>query len=121
MEPKKSYKRSLRVRDRIREEVSELISRKVKDPRIGFVTVTEVRLTDDLRNAKIFVSVYGDEQAKKESMAGLQSSSSFIQREVWRSLEIKARPEIHFVLDESGARGAAMDETLRKLKEDGEL
>ena len=118
---KKSFKRSLRVQDRLREDISELLQKKVKDPRIGFGTVTEVSVTDDLRNAKVYISVLGNEKVRAEAMEGIQSSAGFIQREVWKHLEIKARPELRFLLDETAIRAAKMDETFRKMKEEGEL
>jgi ribosome-binding factor A len=118
---KKSFKRSLRVQDRIQQDVADLLLKKVKDPRIGFVTVTAVEMSDDLKNGKVYVSVMGSEEEVSKSMKGLKASEGFIQREIWKGLEIKARPEIHFHLDASARQGAKIDALLKKLKDEGEL
>lgn len=118
---KKSFKRSLRVQDRIREDVAELLLKKVRDPRIGFVTITAVEVSDDLRHAKIFVSLMGEEQQRQDSLTGLAACAPFIQREVWKGLEIKARPEIRFFEDGSVREGARMEKLFQKLKEEGDL
>lgn len=101
----------------IREEVSEILLRRVKDPRISsFVVITEVKLSKDLRYAHIYVSVYGSEEDKKRTMMGLESAKGFIRSELGKDLRIRFIPEIFFELDESLEKG---DRILRKLKELG--
>lgn len=101
----------------IREEVSEILLRRVKDPRISsFVVITEVKLSKDLRYAHIYVSVYGSEEDKKRTMIGLESAKGFIRSELGKDLRIRFIPEIFFELDESLEKG---DRILRKLKELG--
>jgi ribosome-binding factor A len=78
---KPAFKRSDRVSDQMKQEIAEILMRKIKDPRIGFVTVTDVELSHDLRNAKVFVSILGDEKAKKETFKGLESAVPFIRSE----------------------------------------
>jgi len=76
------FKRSSQVAEVIKREMSDIISNHIKDPRLGFVTVTGVDLSDDLRYAKVYVSVYGEEDKRKESLQGLSSAKGFIRREM---------------------------------------
>lgn len=94
-------KRTERVGDQIRSEISDIIARRLNDPRIGFVTVTAVEVSEDLRHAKVFVSVYGDDKVKIQTMKGLKSASGFIRGEIGHRLRIKFTPEIVFNLDTS--------------------
>lgn len=101
----------------IRQEVSEILLRRVKDPRISsFLVITEVKMSKDLRYAHIYVSVYGSEEEKKQTMKGLESAKGFIRSELGKDLRIRFVPEIFFELDDSLEKG---DRILRKLKELG--
>ena len=106
-----------RLGGQIQQEVSEIISRKIKDPRLGFVTVTAVRMTRDLRYASIYVSVIGDESAVKNSISCLEGAASFIRHELGKRLHIRHIPELRFRYDESPKQGARIEGILRKLKE----
>jgi ribosome-binding factor A len=109
------FKRSDRVAERIRADISELLLKKVHDPRIGFVTITRVKASDDLRNMTVFVSAFGkDAAAKKRTMEGLKSATPFLEREVFRGLAIKVSPELIFRLDESLEKG---QQVLQSIKE----
>lgn len=88
-----------RLADRIKVIVSEAIDRGVKDPRLGFVTVTEVRLTGDAQNATIFYTVYGSDEDRDETGAALKSATGFLRTEVSRRLSIRQAPTLEFVLD----------------------
>jgi ribosome-binding factor A len=112
--------RAQRVGERIQRELSDLILKKLNDPRVGFMTITEVRVSDDLRNATVFVSVFGDEKKKKESMEGLKSALPFLQKEVFKRLEIKVSPQIYFKLDDTLEKGSKIDALLRKIKDEAE-
>lgn len=114
---KPSYKRSERVGDQMLHEVAEILLRKIKDPRIGFVTVTAVEISDDLRNAKIFVSVLGGD--KDETLRGLKSASAFIRSELGRRMRIKFVPELLFRIDDSAERGARMMDIFRGIEGGG--
>ncbi len=114
---KPTYKRSARVSDQIKEEIAEMLMRKIKDPRIGFVTVTDVELADDLRNAKVFVSVLGGDRAS--TLKGLESASAFIRAELGRRLRLKFIPELLFRYDDSAERGAHIMELLHEVDEEG--
>ena len=96
-----NYKRIDRIGDQIRVEISDIIARRLNDPRIGFVTITAVEVSEDLRHARVFVSVYGDEKVKIQTMKGLDSASGFIRGEVGHRLRIKFIPDITFKLDTS--------------------
>src|SRR5205814_10526236 len=94
--------RVVQVGAQIREEIMSIIRRDLKDPRIGFVSITQVRMSPDLRSARVRVSVLGDEEQQKESLAGLNSAKGLIRRELGRRLEnLKFSPELHFELDPS--------------------
>jgi len=109
------FKRADRVGDLIRSELADIILRKIKDPRVGFVTITGVKLSDDLRHAIVFVSVMGDEKAKKDSLRGLGSAAHFMQSELGRRLKLRNTPSLVFHLDESIEKGDRMLDKLRKL------
>ena len=102
----------------MKHEIADILMRKIKDPRVGFVTVTDVELADDLRNAKVFVSVYGTDKA--ESLKGLQSASSFIRSELGRRMRMKFVPELLFRYDDSVERGAHIMELLHSIEENDE-
>jgi ribosome-binding factor A len=97
--------RMRRVDEAVREVLSDAISKQVKDPRVGFVTVTAVETAPDLRRARVFVSVLGDGGVRKRSMAGLQSAHGVLQRVVARELRLKHTPTLEFVYDDTSERG----------------
>jgi len=109
-------KRQKRIEELIREEVSEILHSKVFDPRIGFVSITGVEMSPDLRNANIFVSIFAEEEEKKEVMEGLSSATGFIQRELGHLLQVKNTPKLRFVRDDSLERGSRVLGILAKIK-----
>ncbi|PZR65340.1 MAG: 30S ribosome-binding factor RbfA [Solirubrobacterales bacterium] len=94
-----------RVDEAIREVLSEALAAGLKDPRIGFVTVTSVDTSPDLRQARVYVSVLGDERSRDNTLDGLTSAAGFLQRETGRSLRLKRTPTLSFHYDESIDRG----------------
>ena len=102
---KTAYKRATRVADQIRIEVAEILMRKTKDPRVGFVTVTDVEMTNDLRLARIYVTTGTDERQEAETFAGLAKAVGFIRAELGRRLHLRYTPELVFQKDTSGPRG----------------
>ena len=114
---KPTFKRADRVGDQMKQEIADILMRKIKDPRIGFVTVTDVDLSDDLRNAKVYVSVYGGDDQKKASLEGLKSAASFIRSEVGRRMRLRCVPELLFRFDATVERGAHIMELLREIDE----
>src|ERR671921_1836543 len=98
--------RMRRVNEAMREGLSDALTQDLKDPRIGFVTVTAVETSPDLRHATVFVSVLGnDEEAKAESLAGLRSAHGFLQRRVAGELRLKHTPTLAFAYDPSIEQG----------------
>lgn len=90
-----------KVQELMKQEVSQIILRELKDPRIGFVTVTSVECTGDLREAKIYVSLMGSAQQVKDCWQGLQSSLGYIRREIGRRIRLRFTPEITLAVDKS--------------------
>jgi ribosome-binding factor A len=109
------HKRCDKVAETIHETVSVILSRGLNDPRIGFVTITAVDVTVDLRLAKIFFTVIGDEPAKKSSEAGLNSAKGYIRRELGKVLSLRYLPEISFCYDQSQDYGSRIDTILREI------
>ena len=110
------YKRSQRVSDLLREEIADIIMKKVKDPRLGFVTVTGVEITDDLKIAKAFVSVLKEEE-RETTLAILNSAKGYIRSEVAKRVRMKSIPSLEFRIDESIAYGYRIDKLLKEIKE----
>ena len=113
------YKRSQRVGDLLREEIAEIVIHRLKDPRIGFVTITGVDVTDDLKIAKIYVSIFKDED-KKTTLEILNSAKSFIRSKLSKRLRMKSIPSIDFRLDTSIEYGNKIDKLLKKIEGEGE-
>ncbi|MGH9355408.1 MAG: 30S ribosome-binding factor RbfA [Terriglobia bacterium] len=108
-----------RLADEIRGEVAAMIGRDLRDPRIGFATVTRVELSADLQHARVLVSVLGDEPAQQETLKGLASAAGYIRREVTERLHLRRTPQIVFVLDHGPEEGIRLEKLLQKLhKED---
>jgi ribosome-binding factor A len=103
--------RQERLADQIRIEVAEMIEGELRDPRIGFATVTRVELSPDLRHGRVLVSVLGSEEARAETLQGLSSAAGYVRREIGRRLGLRRAPEIVFVLD----RGEEELEKVQKL------
>jgi ribosome-binding factor A len=112
----KRGKRADKVGDQIRQEISDILLKELKDPRIGFVTITKVAVTDDLRQAKVYYSVFGGEQEKEDSLQGLESATGYIKRELGRRMRLKYMPEITFLFDDSLEYGAHIEELLQGVK-----
>lgn len=109
-----------KLQELIKQEISQMILQELKDPRIGFVTVTQVEVTGDLREAKVYVSIMGGDEQVKESWQGLQSSLGFIRREIGKRIRLRFTPEISFALDKSLDYSAHIQELLLKIKADEE-
>ncbi|MGH2485294.1 MAG: 30S ribosome-binding factor RbfA [Ktedonobacterales bacterium] len=99
----------------IAHELSDLIRTRMKDPRVGFASITDVDLSGDLRHAKVFVSVMGSEEEQHATLSGLNHATGFLRHELAQRLTIRHTPDIHFRLDESIARGARMLDLINKV------
>lgn len=113
----RNTRRADRVSEAIREEIATFLAEHVKDPRVvGFVTVTGVDVTSDLRHAKVFVSVMGTEAEKEATFEGLASTASHLRSRVGRSLRLRVAPEIQFREDESVQRAARIESLLAGIR-----
>ena len=100
-------RRTERLGNLLRQEISELLQRQVKDPRLGnFITVTEVSISADLRHAKVFVSCLGSEEVKRDALKGLAAASGFMRNQMAKHLRLRRIPELSFHWDDSIERGA---------------
>jgi len=111
---KHTFKRSVRVGEQMKHEIADILMRKIKDPRIGFVTVTDVELSDDLRNARVFVSIYGGD--RETAFKGLKSASAFIRSELGRRMTMRCVPEILFRFESTVEQGAHIMELLHEIE-----
>jgi len=109
------YNRSERVGDQIRMEVADILMTKVKDPRIGFATITSVKVSPDLRSAKVYISVL--ETDSERSFKGLEAARPFIQSELGRRLQLRYVPEIQFHEDHTAEETAKLYKLIDEMKE----
>ena len=109
------FKRASRVSDLIKIEISDILLKRVRDPRIGPVTITGIKLTDDLRQARVFFVEMGRDTYSDETRAGLKKATSFLKRELGKRLQLRHIPEITFVYDESFAYGSRIEKLLAEI------
>jgi len=107
--------RAFRLAETVKEEVSKIIREEIKDPRLGFVTVTDVEVADDLRYAKVFVSIMGQQEEVKNSMDVLARAAGYIRSELGKTLRLRYVPEITFKYDHSIEQGAHISKLLREV------
>jgi ribosome-binding factor A len=107
--------RSDRLAQELRNEVSYIISRELKDPRMGFATITTVKVTPDLKYARILVSVLGTPEKQKATMVALKKGAGFVRRQLSSRLKLRQCPELKFEYDDSIEYGAKMDEILNEV------
>ncbi len=114
-------RRTEQVAEAIKEEVSGLIQRELRDPRLGFVTVTRVEVSPDLKYAKIFFSVLGDETSKQESLKVLKHASGFLRHELSHKMTIRYTPQLHFEFDVAMEHGDKIQRLLMELEQEEKL
>ena len=107
-----------RLAHELRIEVSAIIARELKDPRVGFATITNAKVSPDLRYARIFVSVFGSPEQQKETLAALNRAVGFIRRQISGRLKLRHSPELQFSFDDSIEHGARMDELLAQVNQE---
>jgi len=115
---KGSSRRPEQIAENIRQVVADALAREVRDPRVGFVTLTGVEVTPDLSHARLRVSVQGDEDAKRRALEGLTSASGFLRTRVAKALTTRSVPELHFELDRGLEHAARINEVLASLKQE---
>jgi len=111
-------RRAERLADRIHAEVAEIISGELKDPRIGFATVTSVEMSGDLHHARVSVSVLGDADAQRKTLEGLASASGYVRHELGLRLRLRRVPDLTFLLDRALEDDARLETLLHKLKDE---
>ena len=107
--------RTDRMADLIRDEISRLLLRDIHDPRIGFVTLTGVSVSPDLRVVRVFVSVLGDGEAREASLKALNRAAGYVQRALFRNLRLRYSPAVSFRIDDSLERGERIERALRQI------
>ncbi|WP_068141745.1 30S ribosome-binding factor RbfA [Limnochorda pilosa] len=107
-----------RVAEQAKKELGDVV-RNLKDPRVGFVTVTDVEVSNDLSHVKVFFSVYGDEEARRQAEEGLRAAQGFIRTELGRRIRLRLTPEVDFRFDASVERGARIDRLLHEIRTEG--
>ena len=113
--------RADRVAELIKQEISDIMMKKIRDPRIGFASITEVELTEDLKIAKVYFSILGTDKQKEDSMHGLESACGYIKRELGSRLDLRDTPELIFRRDDSIERGAKVFAILNQLEKEKNL
>lgn len=111
----KEFSRSQRVAEQIRRELAELIRLEVKDPRVGFITLTDVEITPDYAHAKVFFTSMKGEEGLDEILRGLRRASGFLRRELGKRVRIHTLPELHFQYDASVERGSRMSQLIDQV------
>lgn len=113
-----THSRPERVAKEIQASVADLVTRgEFRDPRIGFITITGVKVSPDLRVARVYYSMIGTEQEKKETHKGLDAAKGFVRRVVSQAVQLRVSPEIYFVFDESVERGDRIERLLKEVKD----
>ncbi|MFP4660962.1 MAG: 30S ribosome-binding factor RbfA [Halanaerobiales bacterium] len=112
--------RAEKLGELIKQEISDILLKEVKDPRIGFVSVTDVEVSGDLRHANVYISVYGSEQEKEQSMKGLEKATGYIRKLLGERITVYHTPELLFKYDNSLEYGAHISKLLDKVKSEQE-
>ncbi|HKJ18181.1 MAG TPA: 30S ribosome-binding factor RbfA [Xanthomonadales bacterium] len=107
----REFKRSERVSGQLRRELATLVQREVKDPRVGFVSISDVEVTRDLAHARVYVTVFEEDKAK-ESIKALKHAAGYLRRRLGQELRMRSIPELHFFHDDSVETGTRMDELI---------
>jgi ribosome-binding factor A len=111
--------RMRRVDEAVRQVLTDAVAQDLQDPRIGFVTMTSVKTTSDLRHARVYVSVLGDETQRAATLAGLSSAHGALQRRLARELRMKRTPTLEFVYDDTTDRAMRVEELLERIPPSG--
>lgn len=112
--------RANRVAEQMKKELSDIISRKLKDPRLGFVTVTAVELTGDLQHATVYITALGPEEEQNETLKILDKAKGFIRTEIGQRIRLRKTPELSFKFDTSIEYGNRIEQLLRSIRENEE-
>jgi len=113
-------KRSEKVADLIQKEISQMLVKSIKDPRIGFVTITKVTVSEDCRFARVYYSVAGTPEERERSMRGLDSAKGYVRKELGRRIRLRYTPEIMFQFDPSIEYAIHMEELIQSIHQEEE-
>ena len=111
--------RAKRVADLVRDRLSEIVARELRDPRVGFVTVTAVEVSSDLRHARVFVTTLGSGAERAASLAALNHAAPFLKRSLAQRTRLRRTPDLRFVEDTAVARGSRIEALLAEMRDDG--
>ena len=106
--------RKLRVQDLLKEEISLIIQKEIRDPGMGFITVLEVKMSEDLKSAKVLISIYGEEAEKKNTIDALKRSKGYIKYLLGQRVKLRYMPELNFVIDDTYEKAARIEAILKK-------
>jgi len=115
-----SQMRANRVAEEIKKVVGDIITRKLKDPRVGFVTITDVEVTGDLQQATIYLTVLGSDKKEQETLAGLEKAKGFIRSEIGKNIRLRKTPEIMFEIDTTIETGNRIERLIHDLHQSEE-
>jgi len=110
--------RATKVGEQMKKELGDIIGRKIKDPRVGFVTVTDVQVTGDLQQATVYISVLGDEEQRENTLKGLAKAKGFIRSEIGQRIRLRKTPEIFFEFDESIDYGNRIETLIHRIHDE---
>lgn len=116
--PMPRFKRTDRLNEQLRQEISLLVRDEVRDPRVGMVTITAVATSPELDHAKVFITMLGGDEEKREAVTGLQSAAPFIRSQLGRRLHIRRIPELHFQVDRVLEEAGRIEALLREVRTD---
>ena len=114
----KPYSRSERIRNKIQSAISDLLSKKMYDPRIEMATISNVKMTQDLRVAYVYIAVFGDQKKASDALDGFKKSKGFIKKSIAPKLGLKYMPDLKFILDDSFDKSARMDALIKDAVQD---
>ena len=113
-------RRPERVADTLREEISQIVGYELEDPRLNTVTVTEVKIADNLKSAKVYVTIAGDEKEHRSALAALRHAAPYVRKQLGLSLNLAHTPELHFVRDRVEEEGERVDKLLLDIEREWE-
>lgn len=113
-----SQQRATRLAEAVKIEVTDIIQKRLKDPRIGFVTITSVEASSDLKYCTIYLTIYGDEKERENSLKGIEKAKGFIRSELGKVLKVRHVPELSFKFDYSLEYGNKIEKLLKEIKND---
>jgi ribosome-binding factor A len=113
-----THNRPERVAQMVQELLGELFARGMRDPRIGLVTITGVKMSPDLREARVYWTVHGDPEQRKHTAKGLEKARGFLRREIGTQLKLRMTPDLHFTYDEAIDRGERIEQLIRQVHDE---